>query len=237
MESIHYIPEWVKKSIFYHIYPFGFFGAPKYGNTESEITPRLEIIRNYYPHFDELGINVVQFGPIFESDSHGYDTADFMKIDHRLGTNDLFKEIVEELHQRNIRVIVDGVFNHVGRNFDSFKDIQKYREKSWRKHWHFIDFKGNNPFNDGFDYKNWEGHYSLVKLNLLEPDVRDYIFSVSKYWLGEIGIDGWRLDVAYQIPRKFWRAFRKECKKIKPDCNNHRRNEYSFQKRILKWRF
>ncbi len=218
MENISYIPEWVKNSTIYHIYPFGFFGAPKFGDMESETTPRLELIRKFYPHFDELGINVVQFGPIFESVSHGYDTTDFMKIDHRLGSNDLFKEIVEELHQRNIRVIVDGVFNHVGRNFNSFKDVQKYKEKSWRLHWHFIDFNSNNPFNDGFDYKNWEGHYSLVKLNLLEPDVREYIFSVSEYWLREIGIDGWRLDVAYQIPRTFWREFRKKCKTIKPDC-------------------
>ena len=93
-----------------------------------------------------------------------------------------------------------------------------YRENSWRKHWHFIDFSRNNPHGDGFDYKNWEGHYSLVKLNLQENDVKNYIFSVAEYWLKEIGIDGWRLDVAYLIGSDFWREFRQACKKAKPDC-------------------
>ena len=218
MENIDYIPEWAKRAIIYHIYPIGFFGAPKYGKNEFFITERLIDIRKFYNHFKELGINVIQFGPIFESVSHGYDTIDYMKIDHRLGTNESFKQIVIELHEMGIKVIVDGVFNHVSREFDSFKDIQKYKEKSWRKHWHFIDFSKNNPHGDGFDYRNWEGHYSLVKLNLKEPDVKKYIFSVAEYWLKEIGIDGWRLDVAYLIDSEFWREFRQACKSSKPDC-------------------
>ncbi|MFW9897047.1 MAG: alpha-amylase family glycosyl hydrolase, partial [Candidatus Thorarchaeota archaeon] len=88
----------------------------------------------------------------------------------------------------------------------------------WRKHWHFVDFSKDSPYNDGFDYKNWEGHYGLVKLNLNEKDVREYIYSVCRYWLGEIGIDGWRLDVAYLIESDFWREFRRICKEAKPDC-------------------
>ena len=179
---------------------------------------RLENIRDFYDHFHKLNINVIQFGPVFESVSHGYDTIDYMKIDHRLGTNELFKAIVSELHERGFRVILDGVFNHVSREFDAFKDIQQYRENSWRKHWHFIDFTKNNPYNDGFDYKNWEGHYELVKLNLQERDVRDYLFSVINYWLKEMDIDGWRLDVAYQIAPDFWRDFRRVCKDVKQDC-------------------
>ncbi|MFX1278746.1 MAG: alpha-amylase family glycosyl hydrolase [Promethearchaeota archaeon] len=218
MEQIDYIPEWAKTAILYHIYPLGFFGAPKYNTAENGQVDRLAEIRNFYDHFKNLGVNVIQFGPLFESVSHGYDTKDYMKIDHRLGNNDLFKQIITELHNMNIRVIIDGVFNHVGREFESFKDIQIYREKSWRKHWHFIDFSRNNPYNDGFDYKNWEGHYGLVKLNLTEKDVREYIFSVCRYWLEEIGIDGWRLDVAYLIHASFWREFRQVCKKAKPDC-------------------
>jgi glycosidase len=218
MEHLNYIPEWTKTAIVYHIYPFGFFGAPKYGQDENATTNRLLEIRNFYDHFEKLGINVIQFGPLFESVSHGYDIIDYVKIDHRLGTNDKFEQITTELHNMNIKVIIDGVFNHVSREFDSFKDIQAHKEKSWRKHWHFVDFSRDNPYKDGFDYQNWEGHYELVKLNLNEKDVRDYLFSVCNYWLKEIGIDGWRLDVAYLIGTNFWREFRQVCKKIKPDC-------------------
>ncbi|MCP4634335.1 MAG: alpha-amylase, partial [candidate division Zixibacteria bacterium] len=218
MENINYIPEWAKNAIIYHIYPIGFFGAPKFGRDETAVIERLINIRSYYNHFKELGINVVQFGPIFESVSHGYDTIDYMKIDHRLGTNDSFKQIITELHDMGIKVMVDGVFNHVSREFDSFKDVQIHREESWRKHWHYIDFSKNSPHDDGFDYKNWEGYYSLVKLNLQENDVKNYIFSVAEYWLKEIGIDGWRLDVAYLIGSDFLREFRKACKNAKPDC-------------------
>ncbi|MFX0075119.1 MAG: alpha-amylase family glycosyl hydrolase [Candidatus Hermodarchaeota archaeon] len=218
MEHLNYIPEWAKTAIVYHIYPLGFFKAPKYGRDESGTIYRLSEIRNFYDHFKKLGVNVIQFGPLFESVSHGYDTVDYMKIDHRLGTNELFKQIITELHNINIRVIIDGVFNHVSREFDSFMDIQAYKEKSWRQHWHFIDFSKDNPYRDGFDYENWEGHYSLVKLNLNEKDVREYLFSVVNYWIKEIGIDGWRLDVAYLIDTNFWREFRKVCKKAKSDC-------------------
>ena len=218
MEHVNYLPDWTKRGIIYHIYPLGFFNAPKHNKDEPNTVNRLANIRNYYDHFKEMGINIIQFGPIFESVSHGYDTIDYMKIDHRLGTNELFKKLVSELHEMGIKVIIDGVFNHVSREFDSFKDILQYKEKSWRKHWHFIDFSKNNPYNDGFDYKTWEGHYDLVKLNLNEEDVRDHVFSVASYWLKEVDIDGWRLDVAYQISPDFWREFRQTCKKNKADC-------------------
>ena len=218
MENLSYIPEWAKKAIIYHIYPLGFFGSPKYGQDESSTNNRLLEIRNFYDHFKKLGVNVIQFGPLFESVTHGYDTVDYMKIDHRLGTNELFEQITTELHDMNIKVIIDGVFNHVSREFDSFKDIQTYKEKSWRKNWHYVDFSRDSPYKDGFDYENWEGYYELVKLNLDEKDVRDYLFSVSNYWLKEIGIDGWRLDVAYLIGTNFWREFRQVCKNAKPDC-------------------
>ena len=184
------------------------------------MTRRLDELRNYYDYFQNLGISVIQFGPIFESVSHGYDTIDYMKIDHRLGDNDLFRQIVSELHQLDIKVILDGVFNHTSRQFDAFSDIRTYGEKSWRRHWYHVDFSdnGNNPYHDGFDYKNWEGHYELVKLNLREKEVRDYIFDVVKYWMNDIGIDGWRLDVAYQISPQFWKEFRRVCKTANPEC-------------------
>jgi cyclomaltodextrinase len=218
MENITYLPQWVKEAILYHIYPLGFLGAPRYAKEEKETVSRLADIRKYYEHLQKLGVNVIQFGPLFESISHGYDTTDYKQIDHRLGNNDLFKRITEELHALGIRVIVDGVFNHVGREFPSFKDIQLNRESSQYVNWHYIDFNGNSPYNDGFDYQNWEGHYDLVKLNLQERKVKDHIFDIAKYWLQDVGIDGWRLDVAYSISPDFWREFRHICKTTKPDC-------------------
>ncbi|NHI91327.1 MAG: alpha-amylase [Candidatus Lokiarchaeota archaeon] len=218
MEFLNYFPDWAKRSIFYHIYPLGFFNAPKYNREEHNIVDRLVKIRDYYDYFKKLGINVIQFGPIFESVSHGYDTMDYMKIDKRLGTNEVFKVIVSELHEIGIKVILDGVFNHVSREFESFLDIKRNRENSGKRNWHFIDFSENDPYNDGFDYKNWEGHYELVKLNVQAEDVKNYLFSVCSYWQQEIGIDGWRLDVASQIDPIFWRDFRKFCKNINPDC-------------------
>lgn len=214
-----YVPHWLKDSIFYHIYPLGFFGAPSRGIDENGKTiNRLEIIRNYYNHFKELGINTIQFGPLFESASHGYDTSDFFTIDHRLGTNELFRDIINELHSMGIRVVIDGVFNHVGRNFFSFKDVLANKEQSLKKNWHFIDFKNDKSYKDGFGYETWEGHEELVKLNLSNADVQNYIFDVCKYWIGEVGIDGWRLDVSYQIDVDFWKKFRMVCKSINKDA-------------------
>ena len=218
MEDIDYVPDWAKKAIIYHIYPLGFFDAPKYQNQENTIVNRLENLRNYYNHFQELGVTAIQFGPLFESNSHGYDTIDFLKIDRRLGSNDLFKELVSELHELDIRVIIDGVFNHVGRDFFTFRDIQQNGMSSIYLKWHFVDFKKNSPYNDGFDYKNWEGHYSLVKLNLSDKKVKEYLFQAIRYWLKDIGIDGWRLDVAYLIPLSFWKEFREVCQNINPEC-------------------
>ncbi|TFG18004.1 MAG: alpha-amylase [Promethearchaeota archaeon] len=220
MENIQYVPEWAKNGIIYHIYPLGFFNAPYYSKDETEIVNRLEQIRDYYSYFQDLGVTIIQFGPLFESHSHGYDTTDYLKIDRRLGTNDLFKEIVRELHEMGMKVIVDGVFNHVGRDFFSFKDVQEHKRHSSKQGWHYINFSQShmNPYQDGFDYKPWEGYYELVKLNLETPEVLDHIFHVAKYWMGEIGIDGWRLDVAYLIQNTFWRDFKSTCRSIKSDC-------------------
>jgi cyclomaltodextrinase len=191
---------------------------PIYTKKDNTTANRLANIRNYYEHIQQMGINVIQFGPIFESVSHGYDTTNYKQIDHRLGNNDLFKQILAELHALGMRVIVDGVFNHVGREFPSFKDIRLNHESSQYVSWHYIDFNGNSPYNDGFDYKNWEGHYDLVKLNLQERKVKEHIFDIAKYWLQDVGIDGWRLDVASLISPDFWKEFGEVCRASRPDC-------------------
>ena len=116
---------WAYESVFYQIYPLGFCGAPfeNDGNAQSRI---LKVI-DWIPHIQRLGANALYFSPIFESDTHGYNTRDYRKIDIRLGTNDDFKHVVNKLHEAGIRVVLDGVFNHVGRGFFAFRDVQEHR--------------------------------------------------------------------------------------------------------------
>ena len=154
--------------------------------------------------------------PIFESDNHGYDTRDFRKIDCRLGTNEDFKEVCEKLHDNNVKIMLDGVFNHVGRGFWAFKDVQEKKWDSPYKDWFHISFDGNSAYNDGFWYEGWEGHFELVKLNLQNPAVVDYLLDCVKMWIEEFGIDGLRLDVAYCLDHNFMRRLRSFCEELKP---------------------
>lgn len=189
---------WITKSNFYHIYPLGFCGAETY-HSESSETPvnRIKKITEWIPHLKEMHINAVYLGPLFESTKHGYDTIDYKVCDRRLGTNADLKHVCDELHANGIRIVFDGVFNHVGRDFHAFKDVQQNRESSRYCGWfQNLNFGGNTPCNDGFWYEGWAGHYDLVKLNLRNPEVADYLISVIEFWIDEFGIDGIRFDAA-----------------------------------------
>ena len=205
-------PDWYRDAAFYHIYPLGFCGENRYNDFTSAPTGKLKTLLPYVDYLCELGANAVYFGPVFESTKHGYDTADYRVIDRRLGTNRDFFEVCEKLHQRGIKVILDGVFNHVGRDFWAFNDVKQHRWDSPYKDWFNINFDGNSNYNDGFWYEGWEGHYDLVKLNLRNPSVRGHIFSCIEGWVHEFGIDGLRLDVAYCLDRDFLRELRTFCK-------------------------
>ena len=207
--------KWYENAVMYHIYPLGFCGAPKH-NEGGEPVNRLEKVLDWIPHLKELGVDAVYFGPVFESVEHGYDTTDYRVIDRRLGTNEMFAHICDELHKNGIRVILDGVFNHVGRNFWAFKDVQEKKWDSPYKDWFHISFDGNSAYNDGFWYEGWEGHFELVKLNLQNPAVVDYLLDCVKMWIEEFGIDGLRLDVAYCLDHNFMRRLRSFCEELKP---------------------
>ena len=168
-------------------------------------------------HFTQLGINSIYFGPLFQSTYHGYDTIDYLKIDDRLGTNADFKQLVRKLHDNNISVIVDGVFNHVGREFWAFKDVIDKKSQSPYTSWFNINFNGNSNYNDGFYYEGWEGHYDLVKLNLYNKEVKNYLFEVIEKWINEFEIDGIRLDVAYLLPKEFLKELREKTTQFKND--------------------
>lgn len=209
---------WIKESIFYHIYPLGFCGAPQNNDLTSKPIPRLDKIQKWIPHLKALGINALYLGPVFESTSHGYDTIDYFKVDRRLGTNDLLKDISDTLHKNGIKLILDGVFNHVGRDFPKFNDLVLNKQNSNYSSWFSgVNFNGNTVYNDGFSYDSWNGYYNLVKLNTYNSEVKNYIFKIIKFWIEEFDIDGIRLDAADCLELNFLKELSQYCKRLKPD--------------------
>ncbi len=206
---------WFNESVIYQMYPLGFCGAPQ--NNDGVLCSRILKIADAIPHLVRLNVNAVYFCPIFESSSHGYDTIDFSKIDVRLGSNEDFKILCSRLHQNGIKVILDGVFNHVGRDFFAFKDVRENKWNSPYTDWFYVNFDSNSSYNDGFWYEGWEGHYELVKLNLDNQAVKDYLFERVGEWIDFFSIDGLRLDVAYLLNRQFMRELTSFCLSKKSD--------------------
>lgn len=206
---------WFDEAVVYQIYPLGLCGAPE-GN---DGVPQSRILRilDWVEHIKKLGADTVLFNPVFESDRHGYDTRDYFRLDVRLGTNEDFAKVCKALHDAGLRVMLDGVFNHVGRGFWAFRDVQEKKWDSPYKDWFHIDFGGNTDRNDGFWYEAWEGHNELVKLNLSHPDVVRHQFDAIRTWVEQFDIDGLRLDVAYCLPQHYLRQLRAFTQTLKPD--------------------
>ncbi|MBR5564744.1 MAG: alpha-amylase [Roseburia sp.] len=208
---------WYEEAVFYHIYPLGLTGAPKQ-NDYGEPVHRLADMKEWIDHIKETGFNAIYIGPLFESVGHGYETTDYKKLDSRLGDNADLKDFVATCHEKGIRVIFDGVFNHTGRDFFAFKDIKENRENSRYKDWYCnVNFWGNNEYNDGFSYDNWGGYNLLVKLNQRNPEVRDYICDVIRFWVSEFDVDGIRLDAADVLDFDFMKALRHVANEVKPE--------------------
>lgn len=234
---------WAYESVFYQIYPLGFCGVsfenhaapvcaeelfPNGCFTGEEVPLDVKIegeaenhrilkVIDWVSHLEKLGVNAVYFSPMFESDTHGYNTRDYRKIDNRLGTNEDFRKVVEALHKAGIKVVLDGVFNHVGRGFWAFCDVQRYKRDSIYKDWFNINFDGNSNYNDGFWYEGWEGNYDLVKLNLGNEAVVKHILTCVQGWVSDFDIDGLRLDVAYCLSPEFLKRLRAFCDNLKQD--------------------
>ncbi len=208
--------KWFENAVFYHIYPIGYFGCPRQNDRTSEPTHKILKLIDDIPHIKELGCNAIYFGPVFESVAHGYDTIDYRTIDRRLGTNEDFKKVCDALHENGIKVILDGVFNHVGRDFTEFVDVRQHKFGSSKKDWFHVR-EGNSNYNDGFYYEGWEGHYELVKLNLYNPEVKQYLKDCITGWREEFGIDGLRLDVAYCLDQNFLKELHGHCKWLSED--------------------
>jgi glycosidase len=209
---------WHNDAIFYHIYPLGFCGALECNDFQSAPVQQLLKICDWIPHMRSLGVNTIYLGPVFESESHGYDTVNYYEVDRRLGTNATLRHVVQQCHVNNIRVVLDGVFHHVGREFWAFQDVRQYRECSMFTNWFSgIDFYSNSPYDDGFSYEGWNGHFNLVKLNLQYKYVVEHLLEAVRKWIVEFDIDGLRLDVADQLEFDFMRTLAKFTKELKPD--------------------
>lgn len=208
---------WYNEAIFYHIYPLGLTGAPKENDYGTPVH-RLNTLLPWIDHIKEIGCTALYIGPLFESVGHGYETTDYKKLDSRLGTNEDLTNFVKACHDKGIRVIFDGVFNHTGRDFFAFKDIQKNRENSPYVNWYCnVNFGGNTEYNDGFSYENWGGYNLLVKLNQRNPEVQNYICDVIRFWVSEFDIDGIRLDAADVLDFDFMRVLRHTADEVKKD--------------------
>lgn len=207
---------WYETAVFYHIYPFGLCGCAHENQGVAE--DHFNQLREWTEHASQINCTAIYIGPLFESESHGYDTIDYRKVDVRLGSNQQMREFVDFCHNKGMRVIVDGVFNHVGRQFFAFQDLLKFRENSRYLSWFCdVNFGSNNEYNDGFSYGNWGGHNLLVKLNQRNPEVKQYHFDTIHFWIEEFGIDGIRLDAADVLDMDFMHELRMECDAMKSD--------------------
>jgi cyclomaltodextrinase / maltogenic alpha-amylase / neopullulanase len=211
-------PHWAQAAIFYHIYPLGFCGAPARNDFCSTPVPRLEKINEWIPHLHSLGINALYLGPVFESSAHGYDTVDYYHVDRRLGNDQILSQVTANLHRNGIRVILDGVFNHVGRDFWAFYDVRQHGQASHYCDWfQGLRFDSRSPYGDPFVYEGWNGCYDLVKLNLGNPQVKTHIFEAVRSWVEAFGIDGLRLDAADCVDLGFLQELRLFTHSLRPD--------------------
>src|SRR5271163_58953 len=208
---------WVEEAFFYHLFPLGCLGAPARNSFAEPPASRLSKLMGWIDYLEDLGVNALLLGPVFESSAHGYDIADYFRVDRRLGDDAMLTEFSKELHRRGIRIVIDAVFNHTGRDFWAFRDVREKGRASAYCDWYHLDFSRRSPYGEPFHYKGWAGNYDLVKLNLGNPAVRDHLFSAVASWIDRFEIDGLRLDAADALELDFQRALAARCESLKPD--------------------
>lgn len=225
-EDLYEEEKWLQESIIYQIFPDRFCngdnsknieGTLSWGkgkvNTKSMYGGDLRGVIEKLSYLKELGVNLIYLTPVFKSTTnHKYNTKDYFDIDPQFGTINEARELVEKAHNNGIKIIFDAVFNHSGSDFFAFKDLIKNQQQSKYKEWYFIDSWPVSQAKDKY-YTFANGCENMPKLNTNNEEVKEYLLSVGEYWIKEIGIDGWRLDVCDEVGHEFWRAFRKRIKK------------------------
>lgn len=228
-EEMFEVPEWAANKVVYQIFPSRYAASQP---VDKELWYKAPItftdnlhgdLRGIIDHLDyirDLGIDVIYMTPIFKSDSsHKYDTIDYYQIDPSFGTAEDLRELVQKAHQYGMKVVLDAVFNHTGRDFFAFKDILENKEKSKYLDWYFIDkFPLDNESGQAPNFKCFGYYGGMPKLNLKNPEVEKYVTDVACYWLKECDIDGWRMDVGDEISHYFWKHFRRAVKAVKKDA-------------------
>ncbi|OUM41733.1 alpha-amylase family glycosyl hydrolase [Arthrobacter sedimenti] len=210
-------PAWVQHAIWWHVYPLGFVGAEKAATEDPAAAHRLLDLVPWLDYAVELGASGLALGPVFASETHGYDTTDYFRIDARLGTSEDFDTLVREAHRRGLRILLDGVFNHTGRSFGPFQDVLAQGPGAATASWFSLDWpEGATPGAEP-GYRDFEGHHHLVALNHGEPAVADFVTDVMEHWLRR-GADGWRLDAAYAVPSSFWAGVTARVRASHPDA-------------------
>lgn len=210
--------DFIHEAVFYHIYPLGMTGCPSRNDFSCPAGNSFEKIAANLDRIKELGCNALYIGPVFESTSHGYDTVDYYHIDRRLGNNEKFREFCNIAHSKGFKIVLDAVFNHTGRDFFAFRDIQQKGWNSQFKDWYLnLHFDRKSCCGDNFDYDGWAGCKDLVKLNVDNQEVRNHIFGAVKSWHDEFHIDGLRLDAADVLSPSFMEALRTFCDSINPN--------------------
>ena len=227
-EEMFEVPQWAANKVVYQIFPSRFAATQPVDKKlwyKAPITPMDDLhgnLRGIIEHLDyikDLGIDVVYLTPIFKSNScHKYDTIDYYQVDPSFGTTEDLKELVQKSHERGMKVVLDAVYNHTGREFFAFQDILEKGEKSKYLDWYFIDeLPPRGEWGEIPNFKCFGYYGGMPKLNLKNPEVEKYITDVACYWIKECDIDGWRLDVGDEISHFFWKNFRKAVKAVKKD--------------------
>ncbi len=208
---------WAQEAVFYHLFPLGCLGAPVRNSFDGAPANRLSCLTRWIDYLEDLGVNALLLGPVFESSAHGYDIADYFRVDRRLGDDATLTAFSRELHRRGIRLVLDAVFHHTGRDFWAFRDVREKGRASGYCDWYHLDFTRRGSYGEPFHYKGWAGHYDLVKLNLKNPAVRDHLLKAVSWWIEQFDIDGLRLDAADALDLDFQRALAAHCSAIRPD--------------------
>ncbi len=211
------MPDWIRDTVWWQVYPLGFVGAEATLGHRAEIVHRLDRLTAWLDYAADLGATGLALGPIFASSTHGYDTIDYLRIDPRLGDDGDFDRLVAAARARGLRIMLDGVFNHVGRDFPAFRTVLDEGPSAARAGWFQLTWpEGINP-GDVPDHRCFEGHRALVTLNHAHPEVADHVVAVMNHWLDR-GADGWRLDAAYAVPTSFWTHVLPRVRAAHPDA-------------------